>query len=101
MVSQCDVTPSRPFSVHGRCGLHLKGAALIEVPYGEGRVVISRIQLRGRLMEGSPAPSFFNMRPSLGVPYREGWWVRFPGLFDPRPDPVAQQYLVNLLTAFN
>jgi beta-galactosidase len=78
MVSQHDITSPLQLDVLARCGLHLKVVATGQVTCGRGKVVFSRIQVRGRLVPG----------PSTG------------GLFDRRPDPVAQQYLLNLLAAF-
>ncbi len=78
IVSQHDVTSSLPATVHARSGLSLKTAALMEIPYGKGRVVVSRLQVRGR----------------LGLTGGEG-------LYDRRPDPVAMQYFLNLIEAFS
>lgn len=78
MVSQHDVQSPMPVRVLARCGHHLGVVAVGEVRSGRGVVVFSRIQVRGRLVPGS----------SSG------------GLFDRRMDPVAQQYLNNLLGAF-
>jgi beta-galactosidase len=78
MVSQHDVASSLPATVLARCGLYLKTPALLEIPYGEGRVVVSRIQVRGR----------------LGVQGGDG-------LYDRRPDPVAMTLLGNLIDAFS
>jgi len=78
MVSQHDVRSPMPPRVHARCGLGLGVVAVGEVRCGRGAVVFSRIQVRGRLV---PGPSSV-------------------GLFDRRIDPVAQQYLFNLLGAF-
>jgi beta-galactosidase len=75
MVSQHDLFPGRPAKVLARSGLKLNTPVVIEIPYGEGRVIISRIQVRGRLM-GSP----------------EG-----ASLYGRRKDPVAQRYLLNLI----
>ena len=78
IVSQHDVTARCPATVHARSGLSLKTAALMEIPYGKGRVVVSRLQVRGR----------------LGLTGGEG-------LYDRRPDPVAMQYFLNLIEAFS
>ena len=77
MVSQYDVTASLPMVVHARCGIGLTTPALFEVPFGKGRVLVSRIQTRGR----------------LGTATSET-------LFDRRPDPVAGRYVCNLVSAF-
>jgi hypothetical protein len=75
MVSQHEVTCTVPWTVLARCGLGLAVVALAVVRMGAGGVVISRIQTRGRLVpEGSP-----------------------DHLYARRRDPVAQQYLVNLV----
>jgi beta-galactosidase len=74
-VSQHDiVAPSAP-RVLARCGLRLEIPAVMEWRVGEGRVIVSRLQIRGRL-EGEPASG---------------------GLYDRRKDPVAEHYLLNLL----
>ncbi|MBE0558272.1 MAG: hypothetical protein IH628_13655 [Proteobacteria bacterium] len=78
MVSQHDVRSPVPPKVLARCGLHLGVVAVGQVRCGRGNVVFSRIQIRGRLMSD----------PTAG------------GLFERRPDPVAQRYLLNLLGAF-
>ena len=78
MVSQHDVTSPMPMETLARCGLHLGVVAVGKIACGLGAVVVSRIQVRGRLV---PAPSA-------------------GGLFERRSDPVAQQYLRNLLGAF-
>lgn len=78
VVSQHDVCASVPWIVLARCGLKLKTAALAELQAGEGKVVVSRLQVRGRL---------------VGSKQRQG-------LFSRRIDPVAQQYVLNLLSAY-
>jgi hypothetical protein len=75
MVSQHDLFPGRPGRVLARCGLKLGTPAVLEIPYGDGKVILSRIQLRGRLM-GSPDGNT---------------------LYGRRIDPVAQRFLLNLL----
>ncbi len=77
MVSDYDVIVDMPFFVRARCGNALKHAAVLEALYGRGKITISRIQTRGRLM------------PMSGE----------NGLYGRRPDPVAQRYLLNLLAA--
>jgi hypothetical protein len=75
-VSQHDVIPGRAVHVLARCGLKLRTAAVMEMPYGKGRVIVSRIQTRGRLIgSADPAP-----------------------LYARRKDPVIQRYLFNLLS---
>jgi beta-galactosidase len=75
MVSQHDLFPGRPAKVLARSGLKLNTPVVMDIPYGDGRVIISRIQVRGRLM-GSPDGT---------------------SLYGRRKDPVAQRYLMNLL----
>jgi hypothetical protein len=75
MVSQHNVTPLAPHAVLARCGLRLNVMAAAEIPVGMGKVIISRLQTRGRLIRQENANN----------------------LFDRRIDPVAQQYLLNLL----
>jgi len=50
--------------------------AVCEIPSGKGRVIVSRLQLRGRLMKGEETDS----------------------LYARRVDPVLQKYLLNLLS---
>jgi hypothetical protein len=75
IVSQHDVVIDAPHAVLARCGLGLNVVAAAEIPYGSGRVILFRLQLRGRLI-GDPSSS---------------------GLYARRVDPVAQQLLLNLL----
>jgi len=75
VVSQHNVVPSIEGRTLAACGLHLAVPAVIEVPYGEGRVIISRLQTRGRLV------------------VHEATEERFPR----RPDPVLQRYMLNLV----
>jgi hypothetical protein len=75
VVSQHDVVPNITFTVLARCGLKLKTNAVFEMPIGIGRVIVSRLQLRGRLAS------------------RE----RSAELYARRNDPVLQRYLLNLL----
>lgn len=75
MVSEYSVESSLPVRVLARCGLGLEIPAVFEIPVERGRVMVSRIQIRGRVSEASvPGP-----------------------LFSRRADPVAKRYLVNLL----
>jgi len=74
IVSEHHVVPDRSFNVLARCGLGLRIPAVFEVPFGKGKIIVSRIQLRGRLMASSS-----------------------DGLYSRREDPVAQRYLLNLL----
>jgi len=75
MVSQHDLFPGRPAHVLARSGLKLKHARCRRNPYGDGRAIISRIQVRGRLMGSLEGTS----------------------LYGRRKDPVAQRFLMNLL----
>jgi hypothetical protein len=75
MVSQHDVHVAVAHQVHARCGLKLAVEAVVEIPYGAGRVIVSRIQTRGRLSANRQNTA----------------------LFDRRVDPVAQRYLLNLV----
>ncbi|MEW6509816.1 MAG: glycoside hydrolase family 2 TIM barrel-domain containing protein [Bacteroidota bacterium] len=74
VVSQHNVLPNVPYSVLARCGLHLAVSAVWECHVGAGRLIVSRLQLRGRLMRRDSED----------------------GLFSRRADPVAQRYLLNL-----
>jgi hypothetical protein len=75
MVSQHNVIPLAAHTVLARCGLRLNVIAVTELAAGAGKAIISRLQTRGRLMDHDHSNS----------------------LFDRRVDPVAQQYLLNLL----
>jgi hypothetical protein len=75
IISQHDVLLNRPWTVLARCGLKLGVIAAAEITVGSGRIIISRLQTRGRLLGNSHSSH----------------------LFDRRVDPVARQYLVNLL----
>ncbi len=76
VVSQYDVLPNVPHAVLASSGLQLKVKAVYEISRGRGKIIVSRLQVRGRLL-GSPGSE---------------------NLFARRVDPVAQQYLVNLLS---
>ena len=76
IVSQYDVDFSVPSKRLASCGIDLKVVAASEVEYGKGKIILSRIQIRGRLVS---SPSSYE------------------ALFARRPDPVAQQYLLNLI----
>ena len=75
VISAHDVTPNMSAAVLARCGLKLKTAAVFQIPLERGRVIVSRLQLRGRLLSSSNSQK----------------------LFARRIDPVAQRYLMNLL----
>lgn len=76
VVSEHHVSANLPVTIHARCGMQLKHAAVFELRSGRGRVLVSRLQLRGRLAESAGNES----------------------LYSRRPDPVLQQYLLNLLS---
>ena len=78
MVSQHTVSAGVPMHVLAGCGLNLAHPAVMFAGAGTGCVVVSRIQTRGRLAPG-------------GDPDH---------LFARRMDPVAGQYMLNLVTAF-
>ena len=61
--------------VLARCGMKLSVEAVFEIPYGEGKVIVSRLQLRGRLKRENAHDT----------------------LFARRPDPVLQRYFLNLV----
>jgi hypothetical protein len=73
-VSEHDIASPGLWTVHARCGLKLAVPVVMEIPFGNGRVLVSRLQVRGRL-EGTGGSD----------------------LFARRPDPVAQQFLMNLV----
>jgi len=75
VVSQHNVISLAPHTVLARCGLQLKVIAAAEIAVEMGKVILSRLQTRGRLMPQAQANN----------------------LFDRRVDPVAQQYFLNLL----
>ena len=78
IVSSHTVSPSMSVDVLARCGLKLAHPVVMTAPSGRGRVVISRVQTRGRLLK---------------EPGEDSLYAR-------RPDPVAMQYMLNLVTAF-
>ena len=75
IVSQHDLEILSPHRVLARCGLHLKVIAVAEIESGAGRILISRLQTRGRLDPRRTSSQ----------------------LFERRRDPVAQQYMLQLL----
>jgi len=75
VVSQHDVTPLAEHTVLARCGLRLGVIAVAEMSYGIGKMTLSRLQTRGRLVRAESSES----------------------LYGRRVDPVAQQYFLNLL----
>jgi len=76
VVSQHSVVCNRRHDVLARCGLKLGVVVVFEVPYSNGRVIISRLQLRGRLVQAQETNT----------------------LYARRVDPVLQQYFINLIT---
>jgi len=78
MVSQHTVIGGVPMEALASCGLNLAHPAVMFARAGAGCIVVSRIQTRGRLAPG-------------GEPDH---------LFARREDPVAEQYMLNLVTAF-
>ena len=77
IVSQHNVRPSVPYNTLASCHLNLKVPAVMEIPSGKGWIIISRIQIRGRLLLG-----------------KQG------SLYERRYDPVAEQYFWNLIQAY-
>jgi beta-galactosidase len=76
IVSQHDVVPSIQHKVLARCGLGLNVLAAAEMSYGNGKIILWRLQVRGRLIQREPSEN----------------------LYARRVDPVAQKLLLNLLT---
>ena len=77
IVSQHNVRPSVPYHTLASSHLKLKVPAVMEIPFGKGWIIISRIQIRGRLLPG-----------------KQG------NLYQRRYDPVAEQYFWNLLQGY-
>ncbi|MBP1654064.1 MAG: glycoside hydrolase family 2, candidate beta-glycosidase [Bacteroidetes bacterium] len=78
IVSQHDIRCTMPMSVLARCGLKLATVAVAEVSAGGGTIVLSRLQMRGRLTGSREADA----------------------LYGRRADPVARRYLLNLLESY-
>jgi hypothetical protein len=74
IVSEHHVAPNGSFDVLARCGLGLRIPALFEIPFGKGKIIVSRLQLRGRLTKSADE------------------------LYSRRADPVIQRYLINLIS---
>jgi beta-galactosidase len=74
-VSQHDITAPAGPRVLARCGLQLQVPVVMEWRSGEGRIIVSRLQVRGRLMG--------DLNPE--------------GIYARRKDPVSERYLLNLL----
>ena len=75
-VSQHNVVPNVQHTVLARCGLKLGVIVTWEIPCVKGTILVSRLQLRGRLVRNQDSDS----------------------LYARRVDPVAQRYLLNLLS---
>jgi len=78
IVSQHDVSCMAPMTVLARCGLKLATVAAAEVAAGGGTIVLSRLQIRGRLTGLRDADT----------------------LYGRRSDAVAQRYLLNILGTY-
>lgn len=78
IVSRHEVRPSLPFETVAHCHLSLRVPAVMEIPYGKGWIIISRIQTRGRLLRRAHSRA----------------------LYARRYDPVAERYFWNLLKAY-
>ncbi len=76
VVSRHNVVPAGEHTVLARCGVQLGVIAVAEIPVGKGRMILSRLQLRGRLVQNN----------------------QYNGLYDRRVDPVMQRYFLNLIT---
>ncbi len=74
IVEQYFVWPSRPAKILVSCNLGLRTPAVFEVFYGRGRILVSRLLLKGRLTKSNKN-----------------------GAASGRFDPVAAKYLSNLL----
>jgi hypothetical protein len=72
VVSQHHVTTGAPHAVLARCGLTLGVAAVMEIPFGSGRVIVSRLQARGRLVARPGSHELFARRPD---PVMQGWML--------------------------
>ncbi len=75
IVSQYDVDFSVASKRLASCGMDLNVAAVSELDFGKGKIILFRLQLRGRLKQASQTDS----------------------LFSRRVDPVAQLLLLNLI----
>jgi hypothetical protein len=78
IVSQYNVKPTVPYSTVASCNLSLKVPAVLEIPYGSGWIIISRVQIRGRLSKNGQNDD----------------------LYKRRYDPIAEKYFLNLLTGY-
>lgn len=87
IVSRHNVRPTAPYNAPARCHLSLRVPAVMEIPRGKGWVVISRIQVRGRLL-----PAWLQQSDRSET--------FSPELYRRRYDPVAEQYFRNLLAHY-
>ncbi len=78
IVSQHSVRPTIPYHSVADCNIGLRTPAVLEIPYEKGWIIISRIQVRGRLLQEESSAE----------------------LYGRRYDPVAEQYLWNLITGY-
>jgi len=78
MISQHNVKPTLPYHAVAFCNLSLKVPAVLEIPYGKGWVIISRIQIRGRLLTDG----------------------KDDDLYERRYDPVAEKYFLNMMKSY-
>ena len=76
MVPQCDLKLEGEHEVLARSGLNLARPVVIRARAGSGFVVVSSLEIRGRLLA------------------QDGY---HDGLYAARPDPVAMRFLLNLL----
>lgn len=78
IVSQHFVRPTVPYYAVASGNIALSVPAIMEIPYGKGWIVISRIQIRGRLLPEESSSEIYGRRY----------------------DPVAEKYFWNLLTGY-
>ena len=79
IISQHEVALDRRFRIIAESGPGLKKPVVMETICGNGIIVVSRIQIRGRLMPDS---------------------VQGKDLYFRKVDPVARQYLLNLISTY-
>lgn len=77
IVAEADVLSDLFLVPLAHSGLRLERPVVMESAYGRGVIVLSRVQVRGRLLVGGGEK-----------------------LYDRRPDPVAQRYLLNLVSCY-
>ncbi|MGE5315562.1 MAG: glycoside hydrolase family 2 TIM barrel-domain containing protein [Acidobacteriota bacterium] len=76
VVSEHDIDVSVHCRTLASCGLGLGVKAMIEIPHAKGRVIVSRLQCRGRLVARQGSPD---------------------ALYARRTDPVMQRLVLNLI----